>query len=79
MDPKIFIGKCFIARIEDCTRDSKGRPKNGDERYSRITELITRIGPDAPPSPLILNQKSINRESVNQRNQHNQTIKGPKG
>lgn len=79
MDPDIFVGKCFIARVEDCTHDSKGRPKCTDEVYSRITELIRRIGPDAPPAPLSLNQKSINQESVNQRNQRNQTIKGPKG
>lgn len=77
MDPRIFIGKCFIARVEDCTHDSNGRRKDNDDVYSRITGLIRRIGPDAPPSPLILNQKSKNQESVNQRNQHNQTIKGP--
>ena len=78
MSPKIFLGKCFLARVEDCTHDSKGRQKCIDEVYSRITELIRRIGPDAPPAPLSLNQKSINQESVNQRNQHNQTIKGAK-
>jgi hypothetical protein len=82
MSPKIFLGKCFLARVEDCTCDSKGRPKSTDDVYSRITELIRRIGPDAPSSPLLLNQESINQESVNQRNQHNQhnqTIKGAIG
>ncbi len=74
MNPAIFVGKCFIARVEDCTHNSKGRLKNEDEVYSRITELVKRIGPDAPPDPL--NRESFNQESNNQRNQPNQPNQG---
>ena len=35
----IFVGKCFWARIEDCAKDSEGRPKLDDEKYSRIVDL----------------------------------------
>jgi hypothetical protein len=77
MSPDIFLGKCFIALVEDCTRNSKGTPKSEDEVYSRITELVKRIGPDAPPDPL--NRESFNQESNYQRNQHNQPNQGAIG
>jgi hypothetical protein len=76
MNPDIFLGKCFMARVEDSTHNSKGGRKNEDEVYSRITELFKRIGPDAPPDPLIMNHESINHESINQRNQLNQPNQG---
>jgi hypothetical protein len=76
MHPNIFLGKCFLARVEDCTRNGKGEQKSAEEVYSRITELLKRIGPDAPPDPLITNHKSINQESINQRNQPNQANQG---
>ena len=39
MNYEIFLGKCFWARIEDCSKDSEGRPKLEDEKYSRIVDL----------------------------------------
>jgi hypothetical protein len=39
MNYEIFLGKCFWARIEDCTKDSEGRPKLDGEKYSRIVDL----------------------------------------
>ena len=39
MNYDIFLGKCFWARIEDCSKDSEGRLKPDRERYSRIVDL----------------------------------------
>ena len=39
MNYNIFMDKCFWARIEDCSKDSEGRPKLDEEKYSRIVDL----------------------------------------
>ena len=39
MNYDIFLDKCFWARIEDCSKDSEGRKKLGEEKYSRIVDL----------------------------------------
>lgn len=45
MDPKIFLGKFFRARIEDCRRNSKDEDKLQGEVYSHITELMELVSP----------------------------------
>lgn len=45
MPPEIFIGKFFRVRIEDATRDSKGKLLPPALVYSKIVEFIDCTGP----------------------------------
>jgi hypothetical protein len=45
MDPAIFLGKFFRARIEDCGKDSNDKDKINEEVYSHITELRELVSP----------------------------------
>jgi hypothetical protein len=45
MDPRIFLGKFFRARIEDCKKDSDDKDKPQGDVYSHITELFELVVP----------------------------------
>jgi hypothetical protein len=45
MDPAVFVGKFFHARIADCAKDSKKQDKPDEEVYSHVSELIELVSP----------------------------------
>ena len=45
MDPKIFLGRFFRVRVEDCGKDSNDKDKTNEEVYSHITELRELVSP----------------------------------
>jgi hypothetical protein len=45
MNPKIFLGRFFRARIEDSVKNSNDGDKLQEEVYSHITELLELVSP----------------------------------
>lgn len=46
MSPDVFLeGQFFEVEVQDCNRDSEGKPKPGAECYSRIVKIISITHP----------------------------------
>lgn len=45
MFPEVFLGKWFIAVVEECRKDSEGNAKSEDQVYSRVTKLKALVEP----------------------------------
>lgn len=46
MNPAIFLeGKVFEVEVEECNRDSEGKPKQDAEVYSRVVRIISAKWP----------------------------------